>query len=256
MGKETVPGLLIKFVEPQYVDNFINNGELHFSPLGYFIDLENEYGDDVIGDKSEGSRIINFDPKQSKTTMTIDDKEYILDPNDVNSINVEFTDDAVREWGVLSLCNINAKEDFEIEKYDKKTEKAVLKIKDNVINDLIRLSDENKRIPVIINASGLLSVMDSKFTQKGRNIRLQNVEYYPESIQQNITVDEFKSDPGKIVFLKREKYNYQRESRIALFEDIGQNGENISIGSLKKCAFKLDPVTGLHNFRLNAIVKF
>lgn len=241
--KEIRPGFLLKYIEKQYVSDFISKGTLHFSSLGYFIDLENTTGDNVIGDKLEGARIVNADPENTTITITFDDdKEYKLCGKDdgVLGISYEFTDEIVREYGVLSMCNIDLFRDFEEVSYDKLTKTSKIKLKKSVGEELYRLSDGGNRVPILINAKGLIKTMDTVFKNGKYNVMMKNVSYYDNNVKENISLKEYDKDLTNIVFLKRNIYEYQRETRIALLESVPyEQGLNISIGSLENVALDL-----------------
>ncbi|MGJ3947221.1 hypothetical protein [Levilactobacillus brevis] len=240
--EEVRPGFLLKYIEKKYVSDFISKGTLHFSSLGYFIDLENTTGDNVIGDKSEGARSVNADPENTTLTISFDGKEYEFrgKADGVLGISYEFTDKTVREWGVLSMCNMDLFRDFEEVSYDKLTKTAKFKLKKSVGEELYRLSDGGNRVPILIDANGLIKTMDTAFKNGKHNVRMKNVSYYAEDGKENISLEEYKKDPANIVFLKRNIYEYQRETRIALLEPVPyEQGLNMSIGSLEKAAVDL-----------------
>ncbi|KGO32421.1 hypothetical protein ACKP2L_07145 [Oenococcus alcoholitolerans] len=56
--------MLLKFVDNQYLDSFINEGKLHFASLSDFRELENCTGDTFIGDRAEGSVEQDLDLKK------------------------------------------------------------------------------------------------------------------------------------------------------------------------------------------------
>jgi len=235
------PGFLLKFIDKQFVDAFVNKGQLHFSQLGYFIDLEKETGDGAIGDKFEGSRLINPDPDSTTIILSMDNKEFKFHgkKDGVLGISSSHIDDDVRKWGIISFCNINLMKDGEMVFYDEENSTGKIKLKQSVVNDLYKLSDEGRRVPVLIDARGLLNVMKTAFNKK-RRAQISNVNYYSETSYENISLKAYNADPRKVAFLKREKYRYQRETRIALFEPVSyENGSNIKIGSLRNVAMQL-----------------
>ncbi|WP_461243401.1 hypothetical protein [Secundilactobacillus muriivasis] len=247
---ELHPGFLLKFVEKQFLDSFVNRGQLHFSQIGYFKDIEEKEGDNVIGDKSEGSRVLNLNPEQSTVILTIGDNKYKLHgmKDGIRGINYEYTEDAVRQWGVVSLCNIDLFRDAQLISYDSEKEIGIFRLKQAVLDDLYRLSDDGKRVPVILDSKGLLNAMDRKFSDGKRNIEMKNIKYYSEDTSENISFEDYQKDPKQIVFFKRNAYRYQREVRIALFEKVPyKTGTNIEIGSIKQSTAPLESFDVLSN---------
>jgi len=252
------PGFLLKFVDKQYVDDFINKGQLHFSQLGYFIDQENENGDDVIGDRSEGMRIANPDPEASTITITWKDKKYELHgaKDGVLKIKYEYTDDTVRQWGVVSICNIDLFKDGEVVSVDRINKIWEVKLKQALLDDLYRLSGEGTRVPVIFNAQTLLECMDEKLKTVSHPMFMRNVKYYSDESEANISLDEYNEHPENIAFLKRQQYKYQREVRVLYTGAVPyKRGKNIEIGSIIAGAIKLDSFDDLKKIRFQAIQK-
>lgn len=240
--EEVRPGFLLKYMERRFVSDFINKGRLHFSALGDFIDLENSTGDNTIGDKAEGMRTVSPDPEHITLTFTVNGKEYAFQgkKDGITGINYSYTDDVVRRWGVVSICNMDIFRDCDEVSSDDPTGISTFKLKKSVLEDLYRLSDDGKRVPVIIDAKGLMDVMENKFSDGKLNIKLQNVKYYSSDVKENIALEDYKKSPENIIFLKRDLYSYQRESRIALLEPVpDKKGRNIDIGSLKDAAFDM-----------------
>jgi len=165
MINDTQPGCVIKFFEKKYVDKFINEGELHFSQLGYFIDLEND--GDVIADAFEGSRILNLDAANSDIFVSINGKK--IDFCEGDTIRIVSVPQWVREKGILSLINLDLIEDFDCIDYDDSRNQYTLK--KSVINDLNRLSDNKKRIPVMIDAQKFLQKLDSNFSKYNGDLK-------------------------------------------------------------------------------------
>lgn len=242
MINDTQPGCVIKFFEKKYVDKFINEGELHFSQLGYFIDLEND--GDVIADAFEGSRILNLDAANSDIFVTINGKKINFCEGD--TIRIVSIPQWVREKGILSLINLDLIEDFDCIDYDDSRNQYTLK--KSVINDLNRLSDNKKRIPVMIDAQKFLQKLDSNFSKYHAEFKI--VHYYSDKIEENISLKEFKQKSMETLFLKRDQYAYQREARIAFRDSVPQNGKNVYIGDLTDLTWKLDPESGLESLRL------
>jgi hypothetical protein len=242
MNEDTRPGCLLKFFEEQYVDNFITRGELHFSQLGYFIDLEN--GDDAIADSFEGARIMNIDPTRSGVSVVVNGMKLSFQKGDI--IQTKETPDWVRSKGVLSMVNLDVFNDFDGRACPDGTIEYT--IKPTVIDELNKLSANKTRVPVIINADGLLARLEENF--KPWHAWFKPVSYYSESATENISNEELIKHPEQIMFLKREKYRYQREARISYFEDVPENGKSIWIGDLSSSTYKLSPDDGLNNFKI------
>lgn len=236
------PGCVLKFFEEQYVDKFINEGELHFSQLGYFIGLEDDEG--AIADAFEGARIRYLSPTSPGVSVTINGKK--LDFVKDETIRTTCTSAEVQNIGILSMTNLDLKEDFDQKNYDGQHDQYTLKR--TVVNELNRLSDNKTRIPVIIDAQSFLKKLNS--IVKEYNIRGKSISYFSENVSENISLKELNQDPTEIVFLKQDKYAYQREVRIAYLDSVPKQGKSIYIGDLSECTFKLNPKDGLDRFNL------
>ncbi|MBU9790261.1 hypothetical protein KOM07_12125 [Lentilactobacillus sp. G22-6] len=241
---DLAPGMIIKYFDEEYVDDFINKGVLHFSRLGTFIDLE---GNDAIADAYEGAMVTNLSLSDPGVRVTIDGHEIspVKDERS-NEITVAYTPEWVRKIGIVSLTNLLLNRDFEEAGFDKEKGIYTLKLKEAVIKGLEQISENHTRIPVLIDGKRLLKRLDSGFSS-GINAQLGTVNYYDETQGENIAFRDLESHPERVLFLKRKKYQYQREVRIVLFNEVPPEGKNIYLGNLSEITYKLDKDRGIQS---------
>lgn len=232
------PGFLLKYVEREFVEGFIERGEIHFSSLDYFINRENETGDSVIGDKFEGARIVNLDVND--TVVKLDEHIFNGKSNGIESISFSYTDDQIRQWGICSMSNIDIFKDCDKVSYDEYSDETKFKLKKSVGEELYRMSNNGKRIPVIIKSSGLINAMNNSFKDGKNHIEMKGVKYYDENVRENISLEDYKNNPINAIFLKRHIYKYQREVRVALIESVPTEGLEIEVGPLSDSMVKID----------------
>lgn len=242
-------GCILKYFDKEYVDDFVDRGVIHFSQLGYFIDLEG--GDDAIADSYEGSQVLNLDMTEPGYSLLIDGKKVSFNNSEESKpqVQVKVTPEWVKEKGIVSMANLDFVNDFKLDAYNEETNRGEFVIKPDVIRDLEKLSNNKSRVPIIIDAKWLMKRLDEVMPHN-YHAQLRSIKYYDEKAPQNITFQELQETPENVIFLKRDRYKYQREVRITLLDAVPEEGENIALGSMVGHAFKLDPKTGLETFKV------
>lgn len=223
---------LIKFLKPEYVENFINKGEIHFESLKYFIDLEENDGDSVIGDALEGMVESHVSPKNGYVFAfrKVGDNNPPTIVSDIDAIlRVKVPEHIKKTIGVACFSWLDTSDLI----IDKKSGDSILT--DTAIRRLKSFNTDH-RIPVVItNPVALMKKIQSK---KGAN---DDVVYYDENdVDGAMTLANEKSNISKIIFRKRMKYIDQKEHRfIVKLEDTDKN-RNIYVGDISNICVKLD----------------
>lgn len=215
---------LIRFFDRQYVENFLNNGEIHFNPLQYFIDLENNHGDTTIGDALEGRVEGNISPKNDMVLAirkSGDKKTPTLIPNIKASFHIDVPSELKKTIGISCFSWLD-KDDFvedEESKYLKLTQPAIKRLRD---------FNKEQRIPIIIDANKLFDRVGDK------KARADDVSYYdPNDIDSIMKLAGEKDNIAKVVFWKRIKYSNQKECRFILKLKDTDEKNNIYVGNLR-----------------------
>ncbi|MDT7013313.1 hypothetical protein [Levilactobacillus namurensis] len=181
----------LKFIEPQFLDSFLEKGTIHLSRLGYFIDLENETGDDIIGDRLEGAWMMNMDPEVTKLTIIRANGEKIVlqgaKDGIVGKIRTEVTNEMVRDWGILSMCHLDLSEDGYFSSVNEKKHIGKMRLRKEVVNELYQLSDNGNRIPVLFDVNKFIELLMRELQGKHAAC-LNDVTYYSENDDENISL--------------------------------------------------------------------
>lgn len=215
---------LIRFFEKQYAENFLDNGEIHFNPLQYFIDLENNQGDTIIGDALEGKVEGNISPESGWAFMfrVVGDKKPVtVIPTTTASIHINIPDELKQTMCISCFSWIDTDDIVE----DEKTKS--FKLTRSAIKRL-RNFNTDKRIPIIIDANILFKRLESE------NVGWKDVEYYDSNdIDDVMELAAQENNIDKIIFRKRIKYSDQKEFRIIIKSQDTDSNNNIYIGNLR-----------------------
>lgn len=215
---------LIRFFERQYVESFLDNGEIHFNPLQYFIDLENNHGDTVIGDSLEGKVEGNISPESGWTFMfrAIGDKKpATVIPNTNALLHINIPDELKQTICISCFSWIDTDDIVEDEKTEsfKLTKSAIKRLRD---------FNEDKRVPIIVDANILFERLENE--KVGR----KDVKYYDSNdVDDIMELATQKNNIDKIIFRKRIKYSDQKEYRIIIKLQDTDEKNNIYVGNLR-----------------------
>lgn len=221
---------LIKFIEEKYVDNFFNKGEIHFEPLQYFKNLEDNDGDDIIGDSYEGATVYNFS-RDNGIDIYWRKLGDTNSPEHIENASGKITEHLIEEWRqeiCVSCFGWLYDEDFFL--FDEK--ESSYKLSSDALSRLNSFNYSN-RVPVIIRADIFLQKLGINAVKYG------NVRYYDENNMENAF------DYDSLVFNKRMKYSSQQEFRLARNISLLDEYKNLYLGDMKDCAI---PVENLSEF--------
>ena len=205
---------LLKYVKnkSKYIKDF-KNGNLYFTKLQYFNDLENKENNDKTGDKNESKFHWEINDLKSLTVAG-----HKVNPEDITKISLDLEMNSIDKDN-CGICSFFAVYFRDLEK-DKDNEN-VYRIKPKVIEDLQKLKDGDRKLFVVKNVKGL--IRESNEYQ----IEHSSVIYYdPYNYEIN------KVSTNHLMFYKTNKYKYQHEYRFVK-KDIGK-GNLLHFNSLEK----------------------
>lgn len=225
--------MLIKFVEKKYVEDFLN-GEIHFTRLGYFIDLEKNHGDSIVGDINEGKALFSINPQKVHFYLVNDDGTL---KEDLGNVNMSSKHSKMRGYaiypevkssGISCFSYLSLENDFDLIKVDGNIRSY--SINKDIIEELRKIGEG--RIPIIMFQNPIYSAIKKNPSVLGNfDFSMNLVEYY-KGESNNISLKELKEDHFKPIFTKRDKYSNQRELRMVLKGDV-KEGYNLNIGKLE-----------------------
>ena len=205
---------LLKYVKnkSKYIKDF-KNGNLYFTKLQYFNDLENKENNDKTGDKNESKFHWEINDLKSLTIAG-----HKVNPEDITKISLDLEMNSIDKDN-CGICSFFAVYFRDLEK-DKDNEN-VYRIKPKVIEDLQKLKDGDRKLFVVKNVKGLIRESNEYQIEHG------SVIYYdPNNYEIN------KVSTNHLMFYKTNKYKYQHEYRFVK-NDIGK-GNLLHFNSLEK----------------------
>ncbi|KJY57051.1 hypothetical protein [Lactobacillus melliventris] len=205
---------LLKYVKnkSKYIKDF-KNGNLYFTKLQYFNDLENKENNDKTGDKNESKFHWEINDLKSLTIAG-----HKVNPEDITKISLDLEMNSIDKDN-CGICSFFAVYFRDLEK-DKDNEN-VYRIKPKVKEDLQKLKDGDRKLFVVKNVKGLIRESNEYQIEHG------SVIYYdPNNYEIN------KVSTNHLMFYKANKYKYQHEYRFVK-KDIGK-GNLVHFNSLEK----------------------
>ena len=205
---------LLKYVKnrPKYIKDF-KNGNLYFTKLQYFNDLENKENNDKTGDKNESKFHWEINDLKSLTIAG-----HKVNPEDITKISLDLEMNSIDKDN-CGICSFFAVYFRDLEK-DKDIENRY-RIKPEVIEDIQKLKDGDRKLFVVKNVKGLIRESNEYQIEHG------SVIYYdPNNYEIN------KVSTNHLMFYKANKYKYQHEYRFVK-KDIGK-GNLVHFNSLEK----------------------
>ena len=205
---------LLKYIKnkPKYINDF-KNGNLYFTKLQYFNDLENKENNDKTGDKNESKFHWEINDLKSLTIAG-----HKVNPEDITKISLDLEMNSIDKDN-CGICSFFAVYFRDLEK-DKDNEN-VYRIKPKVIEDLQKLKDGDRKLFVVKNVKGLIRESNEYQIEHG------SVIYYdPNNYEIN------KVSTNHLMFYKTNKYKYQHEYRFVK-KNIGK-GNLVHFDSLEK----------------------
>lgn len=205
---------LLKYVKnrPKYIKDF-KNSNLYFTKLQYFNDLENKENNDKTGDKNESKFHWEINDLKSLTIAG-----HKINPEDITKISLDLEMYSIDKDN-CGICSFFAVYFRDLEK-DKDNEN-VYRIKPEVIEDIQKLKDGDRKLFVVKNVKGLIRESNEYKLEHGPVIY-----YDPKYYEIN------KVSTNHLMFYKTNKYKYQHEYRFVK-KDIGK-GNLVHFNSLEK----------------------
>ena len=217
---------LLKYVKnrPKYIKDF-KNGNLYFTKLQYFNDLENKENNDKTGDKNESKFHWEINDLKSLTIAG-----HKINPEDITKISLDLEMNSIDKDN-CGICSFFAVYFRDLEK-DKDNEN-VYRIKPEVIEDIQKLKDGDRKLFVVKNVKGLIRESDEYKLEHGPVIY-----YDPKYYEIN------KVSTNHLMFYKTNKYKYQHEYRFVK-KDIGK-GNLVHFNSLEKDILEIKLIQKYH----------
>lgn len=220
---EEETSLLVKFIDQQYINDFVDKGQIHFLTLNEINDLEKN-GNDTQGDLYEGKTVNEFNPQ--KVNIYIKDiKNNKVYPIQYKSAEVSVTYSALQKRVIASFALLRTNDFYQTD--------SGYQIKESVVRGLESIS--GGRPCVLLPTFAFLEIVKTYTKQHGLGIHYRPITYKERSPSEAISYN--KSDEEEIIndlaFTKRKKYVNQKEFRI-LINDEFEESANIKFGSLKK----------------------
>lgn len=242
--------ILIKYINPKHIDDFIN-GNIHLTPLKYFR-IPNENASEKINDEFEGYLVKKASSKHDDFSLIYNGQEisqYLIDNSYGYSFETKFTSEDSGKWGIFS-CTILDLEDKKIatNPLSKSIKFSILenkfliyekiKIRKNFLESLYKEVGNKERIPVLIYPS-FLNVLKKRSNYIDNKIMFGPVHYYNNYDKTNYdNNDSFEKQQLHVIFEKSSMYKHQREFRIAMLKDCTkEENQSFNIGNIKKNTF-------------------
>lgn len=212
MGVESIKfaDILIKFIEEQYIDSTIENG-FFFNTLETF--KQSDGLTDEQSDSDEGSSV---DFKLPNGDVEVFDKHFKKLGNIESKNLISFKRKLNYKFALkIPICCFTLLKfpyDFSFVKVNQNIYEY--KINDKIIKQLDGISGNRPYVWCL--KQEMIKQINNEI-KKGTKIKAKKVQYY-KSEGVNITNEELKKDPYKVIFMKNEKYRNQKEFRVALLE--------------------------------------
>lgn len=225
--------VLVKFIEEKYIDSTFENG-FYFNTLETFKKCDGLSDDQ--GDSDEGASI-RFDTHKKGYEIYDENFNFIgrLDGREIISSKLSKHYNFAAKVPICCFVLLKFPYDFEFIGISNRVHEY--RIKEKVINKLVGISDSR---PFIYCLEQEMYKCLRKCVNDGAKILAKKVSYYKRD-GVNITEDEVKKVPYKVIFMKNEAYKNQKEFRIAL------------VDKNKACYLKLDELIMGKSNNLNDI---
>ncbi|RMC43300.1 hypothetical protein F5ESL0233_00090 [Lactobacillus sp. ESL0233] len=208
---------LLKFIQnnPRYINDF-KTGNLYFTPLRQFIDLEKSQNNCKTGDKYEGTIHENINNLKNLTIAG-----YKVNIHDVLNMSLDATipDYMLDNYGICSFFAVRFKN---IEKTDDGFN--TYKINGRTLNDLKMTEDGNRILFGVNNVRGLFK------ESVNHKIKGGPVQYYDPN-----DINAYQIDDNAKMFYKLKRYEFQHEFR--LIKDISDGNKLLHFNSIENFGF-------------------
>lgn len=200
--------VLIKFIDEKYIESTLKNG-FFFNTLETF--KKSEGLTEAQADEDEGCSV-NFEV--GNDGIEILDKNFNkvghLNKKEIINFKLKKNYDFALKVPICCFTLLQFPYDFTFVKKHKSI--FEYKVKESV---KVKLEGISGKRPYVYCLEQAMIEGLNKEIRSGRKIGAGKVKYY-KRIGRNITEDEVKKNPHKIIFMKNEKYKNQKEFRIIL----------------------------------------
>lgn len=202
--------VLIKFVDEEYIDSTIKNG-FFFNRLEAFKNSDGLTDEQL--DSDEGSLVdYNMPIKIEIMDAKFKKKPIEIPINSVKNFKRRINYSFVSKIPICCFTILKFPYDFSFVKINENVYEY--KIKDEIIERLSGIS--NGRRYVYCLEQDMIKQLNKEILN-GRSIKAKKVQYYKEE-GRNISHEEIKKDPIRVIFMKNIKYKNQKEFRIAMLD--------------------------------------
>ncbi|MCO6018259.1 hypothetical protein CKN86_02275 [Carnobacterium divergens] len=240
-----IKDLLIKFIDEEYIEDYLNKGKIFFPLNKHFVDMENESNvNKHIADSLEGVRYEAFDPKEVILMIGLEGcKDEDMQVFKYKRAALKEKNEAL--LAIPIACFVLISESDYIENPD-----GTFNISENVIKELEGIS--NDRPFVISFADSFLEKVNYHAIKNGIPLKHGPINYYDEKTDENLTRSEFELNPVSALMHKQQKYSDQREYRI-IYNEVSENPKGIEIGDINEFSTKFNSLSELEQIRLKVV---
>jgi len=240
---------LVKFINADFINDFIEDGCIHFMTINEVRELEKN-GNHDQGDWSEGTYPVHLIPGKTALFYKIagsNDKPKLFP---FSKAIIRTSNKDVGKMPIASFAFLSVKKDL-YEVTDDTIQEKVYKIKENVLNKFQKIADGR---PCVVLPMYEFLVQVEQFLTKN------NIPAFIDSIRyKDYTSDDKKIDTTnfttidfakKFGFIKPTRYSGQKELRILLLKDETDLDTNLKIGSFKSIATKMSGIADLKEYKI------
>lgn len=251
-----ITDIFLKFIDEEYVDSFINEGEIHFSPFTYFQSVE----DNESGDPNEGSVVYHLSEAELYYQFLNDSTDKKIHKTPVKDAVLNYGSKDLQNFGLTSFFHICPDDGIDLIKYDKSKDKTGVteledakylgRISDIYLNEMMpfqQTKHNETKVPVLIFAQKFLHRIST--IQHKDQLYGGKVQYYDSKFKDAFDSAQ-KKDIINILFMKTKNYSHQHEYRIVLPKSIDSKGSNIYLGNLEGIAINLKDEKALHQLHV------
>jgi hypothetical protein len=234
----------VKFTNPEFVDSLLD-GNLYMNTLGYFIDLEKETKIKGQGDQYEGAHVFGLQ------NIKLIDNETNTVIGTAKGGMVQERYKGTRDIPIFCFTLFSAK-DFKVIEEGDGTVSFTLSIGDEETQKII----ENFGSKVILLPGDFLEILVEDAEEQGCDYFLKSVSYVDYSIGIDSKRKEaFEDKSSEIVCWKDYFFNYQREVRFTIFDNLTKHPITFKMRNLRKDAVVMDTEKFLKDYYIKLELK-
>lgn len=215
--------LLLRFMDSIFVEDFLK-GKIYMKSNKSFSDLEKESNVMGIGDRYEGSFLEYITPDKSNVFIVLSNGSKV--PINFERMTVAENSENVLKFPILCSTLLD-ETDF------KEVENNEYSLNEETITDLLR-DFSDRTCVAILNIIEFEDRINSALKKVNLRALSGRIKYFNNEYP--LSRDEFKDDPRKALFYKRDFYKYQREYRMVI-EFIEEDFLILDIGDISDIAF-------------------